>query len=475
MSKKLVLVFLFVSLDAHAVQECASHIFVPRSITTDLVYVNALNFYRRHHQDNDKTDIYTLTLLYQNSAKSRQLGSAFLLGNGSNTITVAQNSPADINSAWINLTGVGPQDPFTGTLTIEPQRKVFGFHGNWYFNLDTWWRGLWLDVSTAIVNVRSTLNCQETGVYANGTPGIYTISDALSNPAYKFGKFFCGLCDDEKHRTGIDDIQLRLGYDYNWWCYNYLGIYAIGTIPTGRKSTAEFVFEPLIGSRHGSLGVGFTGEFRFEWCECGIFTLLSDFNYRYVFSSNECRTFDLTLNGPMSRFLLVSLDSNPNASLAGINFFTQRVTIKPRGTIQWWLGFNYQYCDWDFEFGYNLFWRQKERIKNALGDPNQSIGIFDLGCTLNCTSASTATIGTFDVVSDPTFVNITAGDFNRASAVAGKVVTNKVYVAFSTDGCWCDCIHWSYGIGGSYEFVDAHDKCNALPYWGIFSKAGISF
>jgi hypothetical protein len=478
MNKKVSLIFLCIVFNARAVQECASHMFVPRSITTDLVYVNALNFYRRHHQDTHKSIIYTATALYQNNRKSSALGSALLLGNGSNRVTVAQEPPADINSAWLNLTGVAPLQPFSGSLSIEPRRKVFGYHAHWYFNLNTWWHGLWADISTAVVNVRHSLNCEEISSFANGAPGIQSISDALSNPAYKFGKFFCGLCDDEKRRTGIDDVQVRLGYNYTWCDNNQLGIYAIATVPTGRKPTAEFVFEPLVGSRHASGGVGLILAYQFDWCNCGEnsqLTLLSDFNYRYVFSAHECRTFDLTRNGPFSRFLLVSLADNPSAALPGINFFTQKVNIQPRGTIQWWLALNYECCAWDFEVGYNLFWRQKERIKNGLMNPGYDIGVFDLGCTDACTSSSTATIGSYSITSDPAFVTINNVDFNPASAVAGRVISNKVYAALATDGCWCDCINWFAGFGGSYEFVDSHDRCNALQYWAVFGKGGISF
>lgn len=479
MLKKITIIALLFATDAKALHECVSHAFVPRSITTDLVYVDALNMYRRHHQDSDKTVLYTGSFLYQVSNQSRQLGSAFLLGNGSATMSVAQNPPADVNSAWLGLTSVAPQVPFQGTLGIAPQRKVFGYYGNWYANLDSWWCGLWADVSSAILNVRHTLHCQETGTFANANPGITSISDALSNPSYKYGKFFCGLCDQEKRRTGIDDVQLRFGYNYTWCENNKIGLYAIGTIPTGRKPTAEYIFEPLVGSRHGSAGIGVITEYQFDGCSCDqdfSLTLLSDFNYRYVFSAHECRTFDLLAHGPLSRFLLVSLQTNPDLPLTGINFFTQKINVRPRSTIQWLLALNYEWCNWDLEIGYNLFWKQKERIKNNLFfDPIQTVGIFDLGCTQSCTSASRATIGTFDITSDSTFIPLGPDALNPASALAGRTLTNKVYLAGAADGCWCNCVNWFVGLGGSYEFVVKHDKCNALQYWGIFGKAGISF
>ena len=38
----------------------------------------------------------------------------------------------------------------------------------------------------------------------------------------------------------------------------------IGTIPAGRSPTAEYIFEPLVGSKHASFGVGFLGDYQFD-------------------------------------------------------------------------------------------------------------------------------------------------------------------------------------------------------------------
>ena len=90
---------------------------------------------------------------------------------------------------------------------------------------------------------------------------------------------------------------------------------------------------------------------------------MTDFNYRYVLKHKECRTFDLLPNGPFSRYFLVVDQSAPGLPFPAANITTSKVKYSPRSTIQWWLGLNYEYCDWDFEVGYNLFWRQKEQFK----------------------------------------------------------------------------------------------------------------
>lgn len=457
---------------------CVSHQFVPRSITTDLVYLDALTFQERHAKrdcEERVRSIFTNTFLYQSSNKSKKLGSAFLLNNGTNSITVAQNPPADVNSLWLGL--FNPTTPFSSTFSIRPESKIFGYHLNWYVNLDDWLCGLWFDLTSAVLNTRHRLNCVEVGNVATQCPGITNVSTALNNPNYLYDRYFCGLCNDELRRTALDDVQFRLGYETSMCCDALTaGIYLIGTAPAGRKATNSNIFEPLVGSKHGSIGVGFDADFQFGLCDQS-FSILTDFNYRYAFKHKECRTFDLTANGPLSRFLLVAAQNAPAIPLAGINALTQNVSVTPQSTIQWWLALNYELCDWNFEIGYNLFWRQKEKINvNSLAPFDPAIGIYQLGCGgTSCTTSSTATIGTFNPARDASFVALTPADLNLDSAAAGKALTNKVYGAISTTGCLCECIDWTTSVGAGYEFVTNSYKCNALSYWSIFGKFGFIF
>ena len=441
---------------------CSSHVFVPRSISTDLTYINWGIFYNLHCGAKDKTFTYAGQFIYQNSRKSRGLGAGFLLGTN-NTVTIQQapfapGTPDVINSVSLGLGTTPPAAPFSELFSIQPERKIFAYQGYFYANLDTWWCGLWADASFAIVNAVHRLNALELGTMSTLCPGILGVCDALNNPSLKFGKFFCGLCNDEKRRTGFDDFQVRLGYNYDW-CDSILGVYLIGTVPSGRKPTAEFVFEPLVGSKHGSIGVGFQGFLPIDLCGCpdSCLTLMTDFNWRFVFSHRECRTFDLLPNGPFSRFLPLVTLANPLFTIPGVNLLTQKVRVQPRNTIQWWLGLDYEFCDLNFEFGYNLWWRQKERISTDSITVPANVSIFDLSGA-------------------GTFTPLTLANININSAVAGRGLTNKVYGAFSWGGCICDgCFDWMSGLGASYEFVAKHDRCNALSYWAAFGKVAVSF
>lgn len=480
-SLSLLLIFGMSNLAYGMTPECPSHMFVPRGASTDLTWIDSLTFYNRTRQYPNKRYIYSSTTIYQQSRKNKRFSSSFLLGNGSNSISVQQAAPGApvINSLELGLANA--TTPFASTLTIKPNRKAFTYIGNMYFNFQDWWCGLWGDFTFGVTNAHHRLDCCEVGNVSNICPGIYNIGSALGDRSeLRYSKFYCGNCADGKRRTGFEDVQLRLGYDYMWCNDNRIGIYLIGTIPAGRKPTAEYIFEPLVGSKHGSIGVGFLGDYQFDCgCDDSSFTLMTDFNYRFVFNHKECRTFDLLPNGPFSRYLLV-VDSNAlGFPFPAANVTTRNVNIKPRSTIQWWLGLNYEYCDWDFELGYNLFWREKEQIKNNnvinCNPFPTTVGIYNLnGCGASSVTASSATIfspGT----ADTTFVPLTFASLNLDSGLARRLLTNKVYAAASWTGCACDCFEWMAGFGGSYEFVSKHDRCASPSSWAVFAKWAVGF
>ncbi len=464
---------------------CDSHMFVPRGASTDLTWINALTFYDIRIRDYaDKKYFFNSMTIYQRGSKDPELGSAFLLGT-SNTVSAVQGGGAGvINSLELGLANLAPATPFSGSLTINPEKKQFTYIGYMYADLGDWWCGLWGDFTFGVTNAHHLLNCCQTGTTL-GTicPGIETISDALGGNTLglEYSQFYCNTCADGKRRTGLEDVQLRLGYDYTWCDNNLVGLYLIGTIPSGRRPTAQYIFEPLVGSVHASFGAGLIADYTLD-CFCGnddaSLVFMTDFNYRYVFKGQECRTFDLTNNGPMSRYILVVNELALGLPFPAANITTVPVNVQPSSTIQWWVAANYEVCNWDFELGYNLFWREQENLKttevSCLTIPT-TVGVYNLnGCGVSPVTASTATM-TSSGTADATFMPITAANFNLASGLAGRVLTNKIYGAVSWTGCACNCFEWMAGFGGSYEFASKQNRCNTLQNWAIFGKWAIGF
>lgn len=458
------------------VRHCASHVFVPRAASTDLAWIDLLTYYNRTREYPDKKYFFSSMTIYQQSTKAKEFGSAFLLGDGVNALTIAQpGADGTVNSLELGLANAAPATPFESTLTINPTRKQFTYLGNMYVNLDYWWCGLWGDFTFGVTNAEHQLRCCEVGNTSTACPGIYNVGSALAVPEYS--AFYCNKCHTGKRRTGFEDVMLRLGLNWKWCDENNYGLYIVGTVPAGRSPTAQYIFEPLVGSKHWSVGVGFMGDYEWNWdgCDDTNLTFMTDFYYRFVFKREECRTFDLLPNGPFSRYLLVVDAAHLGDPFPAANVTTSRVDIQPGSTIQLWVGANYQYCDWDLEFGYNLFWRQKEQFKSSCVPLATTVGVYNLnGCGLSPVTASNATMfdsGTADAV----FVPLEQTDINIDSGLAGAALTNKVYGAVSWTGCACDCFEWMAGFGASYEFTSERYRCNALQNWAIFGKWAVGF
>ncbi len=356
-------------------------------------------------------------------------------------------------------------------VCLCPYRRAGGVLLSFFAQFCTDW---WLGVHTTLMAVNHRLNVQEIDQVQAGTlPGFANACDAFNNPAWTAGKLSCVALK----RGGFDDIQLKIGYDFYKAEDEHACVYAVGTIPTGNRPQSDFVFEPLVGTKHGSIGVGFNGDYDYSrWDESSI-AFLVDVKYRYVFGAWERRSFDLCGNGDWSRYLLVSTAAEPLNSMPGINLFTLPVNVKPGNTLDVWLALHYQRCNFSAEIGYDLWWRQAEKIDiRCCITPGFGIQTLNV-CSSSVTSSSSATIcqttpgaGSNATVSDPTFVALTTSMLNLNSGAHPTALSNTLYadLGYAIERT---CYSLLFGVGASYEVASK----NALSQWALWYTQGISF
>ena len=104
-------------------------------------------------------------------------------------------------------------------------------------------------------------------------------------------------------KSGVDDICIKLGYDFIRDENEHAGIYGLVFAPTGKGTKAKYLFEPLVGSRHVGAGLGFNADALIYECDAYSVDLLVDARYAYFFKHKEWRSIDL-FNGDWSRYLL---------------------------------------------------------------------------------------------------------------------------------------------------------------------------
>jgi hypothetical protein len=450
-------------------------IFVPRSLTSDSTLQLALTNYFIYHpricSDIIPFCVAQVSYFHQQSTNWCNLARSFLPHSKSCAV-IAENGQGDVGSLWLDLISP-PGTSFRSRISLAPRRTVDGGYFNFFFDFSRWLSGAWVNIAFAAVRVEHHLHMCESDLAVNGT--LESITDAgaaLNNPVWRGGKFnSCKL-----HRSGVDDIQFKLGYNCFFRCDGHIGLYFVATAPTGYRSCANVIFEPLLGSKHGSVGVGFNSDIIVFNCGNHMVNWMADGNYRYVLAAHERRSFDLQGRGDWSRFMQVVTPEARSLSMPGINFFTQRVRVTPRSTIDLWTAYHYAYRTYNIEVGYNLWWRQREKV--CLECTLPTLGIYDMvgDCQGDPVSAHNATIsqsviGPNKAPSDSVFTPLSQQALNRHSGSADRALTHTLYGALSYNSeSWC--LPVMIGIIGSYEFT--HHR-SALRQWLVMVKGGISF
>ena len=451
--------------------------FKPRQITPNNMFQHNLSLYWWYHNIRCEDDCAWFTaqasVFYQRSVNEHVIARYFL-PCGKETVSVKEEGNGDIGSPWLNLIAA-PGQNFNATFTIRPRRSVIGAYFNFRFDLSRWLCNTWFNVAFAAMRSKHDLIYCEQKSQSPGTAcSVTSVCQALTQSDWQWGKFSqCPI-----RRSGIDDVQLKLGYDWFWCECNHLSPYIVGTIPTGDPSCPDFIFEPTVGSKHGSVGVGFIGDMNILECEDTEITILTDFKFRYVLKKCEKRSFDLCKNGDWSRYLQVVTKDERSNSMPGINLFTRDVEVTPRSTVDWWLALHIERGPMNLEVGYDFWWRQAEKI--TLCDFPAGWGIYDLcgDCEMNPVSASCAAICQSISISrancpksDPEFVEIKCEDLNLASGATPRAISNSVYGALGWTGCMCNFPVLA-GVGGSYEFGKGS---SALDNFAIWFKLGMAY
>jgi len=233
--------------------------------------------------------------------------------------------------------GLSPN--FVSTVKFEPRISNFLVDLSAYVGFGEKWKNGFFRIHAPIVYTKWKLNlCED--VQTGGTlrfdagymdTAIVPNADLPENweaamkgvtwgdmqEALKYGK----IDNCKKHdKTRLSDIELALGHNFIQDEDYHFGLMVRGSIPTGNKPEACWLFEPIVGSGgHFMLGAGLTSHAELWLSEdeekrvCAYF----DANIGHYFQRSQVRSFDLK-NKPNSRYMLImELDTNVENLYAG--------------------------------------------------------------------------------------------------------------------------------------------------------------
>lgn len=456
--KFLVLLSIGVMLQQQIMPSNAHTIFVPRQLSYNPLYENALT----KTNDTYEQNIFSIKPIYTQSVGNKL--SRYFNIDHQKTLSVREDGLGDINSLWFNVQAYAGS-MFSSHLAFCPIRKTYGGILQADIDLGCSTR---LAIITALVTASNSMRIHETDIQNPGVNvGFANMTQAFANPTLMFGKI-CG----NHTKTGLDDIQIKLLKKlYQNDCYTLDGYFLLG-IPTGKGSKARFVLEPLVGSKHLQLGAGGYARTTLHEYNCGTLSLVGEAKWRYGLSGNECRSFDLKNNGQWSRYLSLVTQDSPYTRSPAINQLTMYVDTTPRNSVDLYLALHGTRNNLQFEIGYDFWYRQREKVCLRSGNNFSTVyGIADLPgiATLQATTASTATIsqstvGINQMKSDPTFVPLTLQDINLSSGAAPQAISNSFYGSLGYKGTVCEhpvqC-----GINLAYEQGHHTNTPNNIALW----------
>ena len=389
--------------------------------------------------------------------------------NGQNSLVFDQQGNGDLNPTWLNLISNNTLADYASTVTFSPMLTQSGALFHWYSDFDN----MFVDARTALVQTKTEVAISEVGGGNGLNPGVLNAQQAFTQSDWNYGKI-----GQANHVVGLDNIELRIGgvykatSDASTYDLLFAG-FGIIEAPTGSGTTAEWLFEPQVGTNHWGLGLGFeslvSGDDDLKFMVAA--------NYRYLIPAWETRSFDLLDNGQWSRYLAVQdtyglPTAPPTLGLPGINYFTQQAYINGRSELNVYLRLQKQFRSSYFELSYNFLCVQKETI-GAIKAINSGYGLYALtgpaGGSGGVTTSSTAMINqdttTLDALGSP--IELTTANFDKLSAAQSTYATNNITARLEIDRK-----NVIYGFGAS---IESALSASAISTWSVWAQFGFMF
>ncbi len=472
---------------------------------------------------------FSFTGAYQhswNQSENQGIG-AFPFWSGSNVMTVGTNDSASSLDAY--QFGLGTVATI-GTIELNPIVYQGGADFLLFFGSSINDPGSFIKlkaplgiigINPQLTEVPANLTLTTNGQYRAGSIQVSnndyddfatTMQQAfagnLPEGQEKLGDFLpmeFGLIDGTQlSGTQFGDIEMALGY--NFICNDdYLfGIALRASAPSANKPTGEYLLEPIFG-RGGSWGVGGYIDGRAKLWEDHANSKLN-LNImatilHLVKKTDTIRSYDLTVNGAGSKYLLVA-DYNGNTyqgiiqNLINLSTLESNSSFSAEGDAT--ISLTYISNGWAADLGYNFWGRTAETLSISGSFPanryailgRQTVGAYNgtspttastlcqPSATINISQAAIATDGAFGATAtilDATVpANRISGNsaFDLTAAQQASASTSKVFAKVSYSDLES---HYSPHIGVAGEFEISTAANNALPQWSVALIAGMYF
>ena len=241
----------------------------------------SLTAFHNLKKTDDEEDITSAKIqaigFYNATCSSSKLGRLFG-ANGENTIKIGTPAESlagtvDVENNLILHSSTAGTNALKGTMKFNPKRTAFGSQINSRFNLNKFFKGLYLENKVTCLHVRNdvkmTVSGETVGAYSGESIGVKDLfngsiltriddSGVTDQRPLKYAKI-----KGPHSVCGLGNIETTLGFRFPHDQKYVFGINAKLQTPSGFKPTGEWLWEPRLGSVHWGLGCGLEGEFVF--------------------------------------------------------------------------------------------------------------------------------------------------------------------------------------------------------------------
>src|SRR3990167_4515379 len=459
----------------------------------------------------NQTEFYgtvSLALQYQQTSESNHLAQWFLFNNNSlNSMRYGPNNDPNTGAAFscdINAYNFGVTS--SGVVSFQPKIQNFVADIDLYMGCDQFVGGLWSRISLPINWTRWNLNLCDSNpnnpdsstfptdlMQANTT---VTVPYANLKQAWVGNKTFGdttvvmtnGRIDGAQSTMQIAGLKLELGYDFVRKTDRHFALSCLIVVPTGNSPNAQYLFEPISGSnKQWEIGVDFNGHYNFwEHTESNeSLGIHYDIALMGMLKHNQKRLFGLKAgpNGTCSAgaawLLLKEFDSSLNYTgvlTSAANVLALNANIGSSCETNIGILIKYINHHFSFDVGYELFYRNAEKLNNRTAITANKYGIKG-GLDVDADADQTASTSTISVngVADASPVYIKDADVCECPALQPAYLSNKLFsfIEHSWDNC-----DWqpTAGVGYSFEWGNERSgaKNIAVNQWSLMAKGSVS-
>ena len=461
---------------------------------------------------------FSFTGAYQHSwEQNEQYGiGAFPFWSGTNSMTVGTNNGANAVDAY--QFGLG-QVTTAGSITLNPIVYQGGTDLLLYLGSSINDPGAFIKIKVplGVIVINPQLTEGQITAAANYPAGELSLStSAVNDPATTMTQAFAGYLSGGQEANGdflpmqyglingkqssgaqFGDFEMTLGYNILCNEDHVLGLAFRASGPSANTPTGEFLLQPIFG-RGGYWGVGgyiFGKSKLWENHTNSSLTVNVMATVLHLLNTSTVRSYDLTLNGPGSKYLLVADFGNNTyggviQNLINVSTLDSSSSFSAEGDVS--ISLSYLSNGWSLDFGYNFWGRTAEELTITGSFPanqyavlgRQSAGQVGLSPTtpgnlaqpnalINFSDNQTNTISG-NVVSATIPSNRISGitAFNVAAAEQASASTSKIFAKLGYS--WLDS-HFSPHVGVAGEFEISTCDNNALPQWAVAFIGGFFF